>query len=478
MADRTSFAGLTRLAPGEPLGTDGFAFQSENPSIIDQLLEVGAVSHLHDAHAALADPTLALDLSSSSGAGGIAADETIYACYTLIDQFGGETAPSDTVQVTTPPQIITPTAAPTLALDNLAGTLGVGTFLYAISLVDTAGGETPLGPSSQVQRTAGPANAEVQVSGLAAILAATGATEWRLWRSVGGGRFGWIAQGSTDTYTDDGGLLPDCTIFPPTRNTTNANNTVTVEVPAGQPAEAVQFRIYLSLDGSFSTPALAGTYAIASAGAPQVFTTIDLAAGRPPAVSRALVGAHMLDPETEIANFHWRTPVADAAALPAVGNVRGDIRLTLDDLTLHVWDDSGGGSWADVGGGGGGGGAFSSVTFTTASIATGVTTNFDLTIAPAFMLYRVEFDRATRLRLYRGAAFRTADAARAVGTPPSGDHGVIADLSATTLGSAGINPVAIGVNEDDLTSSTIKCALTNNSGITVALTFTLWFKPL
>lgn len=35
---------------------------------------------------------------------------------------------------------------------------------------------------------------------------------------------------------------------------------------------------------------------------------------------------------------HWKTPVANAAALPLLGNQPGDARITLDTLIIYVWN--------------------------------------------------------------------------------------------------------------------------------------------
>jgi hypothetical protein len=366
--DKTTFAGLTRLAPGDPLSTDGFSFQAENPQIIDRLLGIGAVSHRHDAHVALVDPTLDAVLSAVAGGGNILANTSVWTCYTLLDADGGETLPSDPQTVTTPAPLDPPDTGPSAALDTTAGSLLVGTYSYALTFTDANGGETTMGPGTLITRTPGPANARVQITGLTALLTAAGASGWRLWRSTGGGRYGLVAAGDTDTYTDDGSLPIDCTAFAPSRNTTNGVYRLEVTVPSGQPAEATQFRIYLSTEGDFSSPAVAGTYPIADAGTVKTFTTIDPAEGSPPDVSRALPGASKIDVVTEVVNLFWKSPVADIASLPATGNTVGDVRGTLDDFGLHMWgaDDA----WHDITAAGGGGGV-TPLSWTALALSTG-----------------------------------------------------------------------------------------------------------
>jgi hypothetical protein len=356
--DKTPFAGLTRLAPGESLALDGYSFQAENPRIIDRLLEVGAVSHRHDGHAALADPTTAPTLAAVIGGGALPASTTVWATYTLLDADGGETLPVAAQLVTTLPPLDAPTSGPTAVLDTSAGTLLTNTYLYALTFVDASGGETTIGAATMVTRPPGPANAQVQISGLTALLTASGAAGWRLWRSVGGGRFGFLAAGTGNTFTDSGATSPDCTMNPPTRNTTNATSHLEVVVPAtGQPAGAVSFRVYLAQDGAFASPSVAGTYPVADFGTTKTYATLDLAVGAPPAVSRALPGASRIDAQTGLDNLFWKGPVADVASLPASGNTLGDVRITLDTFTSYVLSDTSTDpdTWTPLGGGGGGG---------------------------------------------------------------------------------------------------------------------------
>ena len=55
----------------------------------------------------------------------------------------------------------------------------------------------------------------------------------------------------------------------------------------------------------------------------------------------------------------FKAPVANAAALPPTGNAAGDVRITLDDGHMHVWD---GGSWTNIGPSSGSGVPAASVT--------------------------------------------------------------------------------------------------------------------
>jgi hypothetical protein len=354
--EKTLFAGLTQLDPGEALSTDNASFQSENPPKIDRLLEIGAVTHRHNAHPAQANPgSAAVPGASAIASGGhIPADTNIYVGFTLLDFDQGETTLSPIVTVSTDTPIESPDDAPTTEVDYTGGGLVPDTYYYAISLLDAEGGETPLGPTTAVEREPGYASGRVLVSGLLAPVEAASAAGWRLWRAVGGGDLFYIASGATDTFMDDGTECIDCTLGPvnPESNLTNGDNTLLVEIPSGGAmATASAFSVYLSTDPSFDSGSLAGTYPIASAGTVLTFLDLLVEDHRPPDVSTCIPGASRIDPDTELIDWHWKRPVASAAVLPLDAE-EGDVRVTLDDGVPHRFIDGAWGVW-DMSGGGG-----------------------------------------------------------------------------------------------------------------------------
>jgi hypothetical protein len=292
---KTLFAGLTQLDPQEPLSTDNWSFQAENPLIIDRLLEVGAVTHRHDGHAALADPSTAPSAVAYSSGGTIPGDLSIEFGYTLIDADGGETAVSPIDAVTTPQQIGAPSGAITATADYTAGQLRSATYYYARTFVD---------------------------------------------------------GGSGNTLIDDGTLCVDCTSTPPEFNTTQSFNRVEVTIPA-RPLAAAEWRLYGTVQsGIWDLFSLVGS-GTGSAQVTRVLTSFAPARGRPPARSHALRGASQIDPDTDLFDWHWLRPVADVASLPSGGNASGDARVTLTDGHIYIWH---GEQWKAQGGGGGGGG--------------------------------------------------------------------------------------------------------------------------
>lgn len=349
---KTAFAGLELLPPGAPLSTDNYAFQAQNPTITDFLLKVGALLHRHDAHAAMANPTTAPTLAVSASGGSIPAGTTVYVAYTLNDPDGGETLASEVAQITTPAGYSDPTDAPVAAVSFAAGELLANTYLYAATVTDGQGGETAL--SVPVSVTVPPsAMAEVTISALTALTndaSGTSATAgWRLWRSIDGGNTWWLmatGAAATDTWTDTGAAAGDCSVSPPTEGTTGGGCSLTVTVPsAGQPTEATLFNIYGCTDGAFLSPcALAIALPPADYDQAQTFTSLTAQTGAPPAVSSCLPGANKLNPDTDLLNWSWKSPVASYGALPTTGNSDGDVRVVADTganaQQIVIWSEA------------------------------------------------------------------------------------------------------------------------------------------
>jgi hypothetical protein len=322
----TSFAGLTVLTPQDPLSTDGASFQSRNPVITDQLLRIGAVTHRHDGHLALANPTTDAAISVASAGGSIPSDLGIFVCYSLVDPDGGETLPTTPQTVTTHSALATPDGAPTLTIGHASGSLLAGNYSYAVTVVDGLGGETALGGVASITVPPGFAATEIAVSGLLAI--ASGGAGYRLWRSIDGNGWALIFDGVIDAIVDDGSFCADTSMRPPssTSSRTNATSLLKVTVPA-LPSGASRFRVYGSTDGSFSMPSLLADLPAASAGVELNFPALTFLSGAPPHTSRALPGADQIDPDTDLLDWHWKRPVETVAALPS--GEYGDVRLVM-----------------------------------------------------------------------------------------------------------------------------------------------------
>lgn len=345
LPSKTPFAGLERLAPGESLSTDGYAFQDFDRATIDRILRVGAVTHHHDAHAALANPATAPTATVGTG-GAIPSGLAISVAYTLLDADNGETLPSAATVVNTGSGYTNPFDAPDATVDYTAGGLLAGDYSYAVTVTDGAGGETAIGPAADVAIDPGHANAQVHLAGLT--LATNDASSsdpaagWRLWRVQGGGPWYLIGTGTAalDTFVDNG-VPGDCTIAPPFSSTTRGASSLTVTIPSpGLPAVS-SFNIYVSIDGSFTSPALLGNFPVTSFDIPQVIADLGtIRSGAPPAANTALPGAVQINPDTDIVNWYWKAPVDSVVDLPTVGNNDGDARITRDTDMIWVWSEA------------------------------------------------------------------------------------------------------------------------------------------
>lgn len=353
---RTAFAGLTALDENDPITVDGSSFLHQN-DVIDRFLEVGCVTHSHDAHPGLANPVAQLSAAVSPTNGQIEAGTTIYMGYTLSDSSGGETALSPVVSISTQGQIIPDLPPPTASASYAAGSLPVGGYSYAFVYRDEAGGQTELQPAVFATREAGHEHGEIILSGLAAGLS-SGLVSWEAWRAEEGGAYDLLASGTTDTFTDSGFTCTDCSATPPTENTTNHTSELTIQLPSPEDDPAVglatTISVYLSTNGSFTSPSLFAAYPAASGGATITLTALLLGIGAPPPVSRSTRGANRIDPDSEISG-PWKKSVANFAALPMTGNENGDVRETRNDHIIYAWDAEGN-AWILIGSGGGGGG--------------------------------------------------------------------------------------------------------------------------
>jgi hypothetical protein len=306
---KTPFAGLTVLQPGESQSSDGFSFQSRNPYVIDQLLRVGAVTHRHDDHPSLDDPTEVPGVSDDITGGSLPAGVSYYVGYTLVDDSGGETKLSPVGVTTTAPPMAAPVNGPTLELESATGSLRAGLYSYVVTLTDDRGGETLSSPPVTIERPFGPANGSIVISGLAAMLSAAGADRWRVYKAAGSGLYHYIADGTDDVLIDDGSLCADCAGHPPQRNSTRQANILRVTVPAHEGVNA--FRLYVSPDGNFNGTYM-GEWPMSEAGTPIDFATLVAADQAPPDRSLVMPGAHKIDPATEIAT-------ADGSVWAALG---------------------------------------------------------------------------------------------------------------------------------------------------------------
>lgn len=357
MAEKSLFAGLTILDPGESILEDDGAFTDKDRRTIDRFLEIGAKTHRHNAAPGLTNPVSPMGASAVASAGQIPAEISFSVAYTLEDDQGGETLLAPLVTTATANAITPPTFAPSGQITYASGGLLTDTYYYAYSFLDGEGGETPIGPATAVEREPGYASGAAILTGLSVGLVDAGATGWNLYRAVGGGDFHLLASGGSDVYTDDGSASVNCDIMPldEITNTTNNNNTLIVALPSADVivASADTINVYLSQDGTFVGDVLLDSFPVSSAGNSVVYTSLDLLDQSPPAVNTSIGGASKIDPDTDMLDWHWKRPVASAGLLPTPAE-EGDARVVLAEGAVYLYTS---GAWEAIQGGGGGGGS-------------------------------------------------------------------------------------------------------------------------
>ena len=242
---------------GGSMTDDGMKFSLADRDMLDRLLQqVEQNDYLHHPQALSALPAPSATLGS---AGVLAAGETYYYRYALVDEAGYETLASGEVAVTTP-DILPAPDAPGAYVDELtAGALPAGVYYYA--LTGLRGDEqSVLGELVAVSVDA--------VSAVTLDMPSYGDAEsFRVWR-MGASDPGWTAVAIVDapdtSFVDDGSVPPDpCAcdpenLPPMSFNEGIASYSVTVALPEGVSLDGVSaWRLYRSTSsGAYPTEAL------------------------------------------------------------------------------------------------------------------------------------------------------------------------------------------------------------------------------
>jgi hypothetical protein len=140
----------------------------------------------------------------------------------------------------------------------------------------------------------------------------------------------------------------------------------------------------------------------------------------------------------------------------------------------------GGGGTGGTGGGTTGGTVVprADVSKTTASLADQASESGTITMATGYRISKIVTSVPARVRLYSTTAKRDADAARAIGEDPTGDHGLMLEyITATGLLSAALSPMVDGYSLEATPTKDIPYSITNLSGGSSPVTITLtWQK--
>lgn len=137
----------------------------------------------------------------------------------------------------------------------------------------------------------------------------------------------------------------------------------------------------------------------------------------------------------------WVTAVTNTNKVPGVAS---------------EWIASSGGSWTRQG-----------ASVTTGSLANNALSKTSIPLALGYRLFKITTDKAARVRIYATADQQTADEARAIGTDPTGDHGLIFEyVTVTGTLSAVLSPFVDGASMELTPSTNIPVTVTNMSGST------------
>jgi hypothetical protein len=110
-------------------------------------------------------------------------------------------------------------------------------------------------------------------------------------------------------------------------------------------------------------------------------------------------------------------------------------------------------------------------TYTTASLAAGGSEQGTVTLGWGYRILDVATSAPARVRLYTTTAARNADVARAVGTSPGYNAGVVMDVLTTNTATLNLAPEIIGHLRDG-TGAAIPITVTATSAGTVTVTLT------
>ena len=120
------------------------------------------------------------------------------------------------------------------------------------------------------------------------------------------------------------------------------------------------------------------------------------------------------------------------------------------------------------------------VSATTASLASNATANLTVTMAKGYGLYKIAVSTGAWVTVYGNIARRNADFTRSITTDPVPGAGVIAEAitTGTTANVTNFTPSVIGYNDDVSVTTNAYIKVYNNSGVTNTVTVTVTYLPL
>lgn len=247
--------GLSILGSGDSLQSDGYKFTDADRQLIDRLLTYATEQHRHTGiRGDDLTPGVAPGLTLSSTGGTLAAGTRYYYCFTIIDPYGNETAPSPVGFVDTPSTIETP-GAPATNFVSGSGSLEPGGYSYVLSAYAGATTQETKATNSAFLNVPGVSpNNQVMLILPSLPYGADGFNVYR--KSPSGMHFLWLAAVAApdplQIWTDDGTLDGDCDRSLPSVNRTGATNAIGVSFPGATPLldDAWAWAVYRTTDST------------------------------------------------------------------------------------------------------------------------------------------------------------------------------------------------------------------------------------
>lgn len=161
--------------------------------------------------------------------------------------------------------------------------------------------------------------------------------------------------------------------------------------------------------------------------------------------------------------LYWKVPGTISGTYKYICTVHGSM---IGDIEIEAAAGAGGGSGLNT---------RTSYNTNNTGLTAGQTANFDIAGAKTYVLYSIQVDQASWVRLYIDTASRTADASRTQGQDPTADAGVVAEVITSGAETVKFGPAVIGYCS---TGNTIPATITNNAGITTNIDVTITILSL
>lgn len=261
MASLSQFYQLQKIANGDRMSLNDYAFSHSNIDTIDRVLEKHD-NALFSGDSPIDDPTTPLSLEVETTGGNIPAGRTIRYKFTWVDASGAQTAASGESTITTPAPLARP-AAPSVSPLSTGGTLLAGNYFYTLSAYVGANTlETTMGAPGYYTLLSGTTNRLVitlptlpgGADGFNLYRRAPGETTYYYMESIDMQ----VATPPTE-YVDAGAVVPSYSRSPTPTNLTFSQNKIILTVPGATPTvpDGYTWKVYRTfLNGQYESSLL------------------------------------------------------------------------------------------------------------------------------------------------------------------------------------------------------------------------------